>query len=812
MGIAAYRHWDVWIDGRPFISNYVPDEGSYEDAQLLLIGEAPGRIENDGYLLSNGSRLRAPFVGPAGQLLDRWMQEADVYRRNSLLTNVFPYQPPRNQYGLVAKDELRSVWWPRLREKIAKMPNLRIIVPIGAEALEALSLGVKTSITNWRGSIYGTEVNGRTIKTIPVLHPAGYFRNANIERECRIDWARIRREMEDSALNLPEEHFVIFPDKKQILAYCEYMEHEGEYMSVDIETPNRKISCVGFSIKPGEAMCIPVFDQEFWPDAQDRLWALGIVRRLMASKVPKVFQNGHFDNYHLAFAKCPVRAWLWDTLAEHHCLDPLAQHSLEYMASIDTRWPFWKKEAKDPDEARKYTKDMRRFHRYNCLDATAAGELHLKYKAQLEANGLMPIYISHYRAMFYPILSMMLRGMRTHDFQRRTLLAHLQLRMIEIQDQVERLAGEKLHAKKVFSVDKLRAYLYEKLGLPVFRVTKNKKNREAAEKPSTDIIAIRGLYLTLQDKIARGRDDIQDRLKTQRGRENRAKQVAEWERQSQILELVREFRQEYQRSTFLPTQRLDKDGRMRCTYKFTTKFGRLASQKSPLGTGSNLMNQPDYARQIFLPDPGCIFLEVDLSQAEWRVVCALTGEAELMRLARTRPWEFDIHRYVASLIFTRIMQRDVKPEEITKEQRDRGKRTAHAADYMEQGQTMSDQLLAKGYYLTPDECQAGIDAYLDAMYGIPQWQEAVGDYVRRFQIMETSWGRKIDFSALEFTPEVHRSAVAGQPQSEVADVLNQWGLIPMYARSKALRVLRKGKPSAGINTQTYDSMLISAPV
>ena len=62
----------------------------------------------------------------------------------------------------------------------------------------------------------------------------------------------------------------------------------------------------------------------------------------------------------------------------------------------------------------------------------------------------------------------------------------------------------------------------------------------------------------------------------------------------------------------------DRDGRIRCQYKFTTISGRLASSKNPRGKGYNLQNPDREIRDTFLPDEGKVFVKIDMSQIEDR--------------------------------------------------------------------------------------------------------------------------------------------------------------------------------------------------
>jgi len=197
------------------------------------------------------------------------------------------------------------------------------------------------------------------------------------------------------------------------------------------------------------------------------------------------------------------------------------------------------------------------------------------------------------------------------------------------------------------------------------------------------------------------------------------------------------------------------------------------------------------------------FLECDLSTAESRVVYVLTGDQHLIDLARTLPWEYDMHKAEASAIFK------VPEEQVTDKQRYEGKRTVHGAQRDMGGKTMSDKLLKESggdpdMIKTEEECQGLIDAYHMAR---PQIKSVYFDGIMHElwdnRKLTNSWGREIRWPYAEFDANLYRKGYSFKPQSEIGDLLNQWGLIPIY------HLLKKHKLKSRINTQTHDSLLFS---
>jgi len=137
-------------------------------AKLLLVGEAPGPQEN-----IKGK----PFVGPAGQLLDKILQagnfdpENDVYITNSVFR-----MPPGDDGKSFRKPNDREIEYYRPYVfEIIRLMDPRVILLTGNVACQSV-LG-KTGITSLRGK--WTEADGRWI--MPIFHPSYLLRNQSKE-------------------------------------------------------------------------------------------------------------------------------------------------------------------------------------------------------------------------------------------------------------------------------------------------------------------------------------------------------------------------------------------------------------------------------------------------------------------------------------------------------------------------------------------------------------------------------------------------------------------------------------------------------
>ena len=139
--------------------NVVFGEGD-PDAKLMIVGEGPGADED---------RQGRPFVGRAGQLLDRILEAAGIPRASVYITNIVKCRPPGNRNPLPDEAKICSSLWLLKQIEIIRP---QIIVPLGSVATQFF-LGEKVPITKVRGKWF--EWNG--IRVFPMFHPAYLLRN-----------------------------------------------------------------------------------------------------------------------------------------------------------------------------------------------------------------------------------------------------------------------------------------------------------------------------------------------------------------------------------------------------------------------------------------------------------------------------------------------------------------------------------------------------------------------------------------------------------------------------------------------------------
>lgn len=143
--------------------NLVFGEGN-PDADLMLIGEAPGEEED----LSG-----RPFVGRAGQLLDRILESVSIDRFDLYITNIVKFRPPGNRNP---KPEEISVSEGVLLEQI-RLIRPQIIAPLGNVPTQYF-LQTREGITKTHGRWFSWH----GIDIFPLFHPAYLLRNPSREQ------------------------------------------------------------------------------------------------------------------------------------------------------------------------------------------------------------------------------------------------------------------------------------------------------------------------------------------------------------------------------------------------------------------------------------------------------------------------------------------------------------------------------------------------------------------------------------------------------------------------------------------------------
>lgn len=146
-------------------------------AKLMLIGEGPGKDEDEQGI---------PFVGRAGQLLDRILAAIHLTREDVYIANIVKCRPPNNRVPSRAE---AVACLPYLYRQI-ELVNPGIIVLLGNTALQNL-IGPDSRITKMRGQWLESKSG---IKIMPTYHPAAVLRDPNKRRPVWEDFQMVQEE------------------------------------------------------------------------------------------------------------------------------------------------------------------------------------------------------------------------------------------------------------------------------------------------------------------------------------------------------------------------------------------------------------------------------------------------------------------------------------------------------------------------------------------------------------------------------------------------------------------------------------------
>ena len=162
----------------------VPGEGN-PHARLMFIGEGPGRDED---------QTGRPFVGRAGQLLDKMIGAIGLSREEVFIANVVKCRPPQNRAP--EADEVAACM-PYLRAQVGLI-RPQVIVLLGSSALGAI-LGPDHRITRERCA----WIERKGVWFMPTFHPAALLRDESKKRPVWEDLKKVRDKLQELQADEP---------------------------------------------------------------------------------------------------------------------------------------------------------------------------------------------------------------------------------------------------------------------------------------------------------------------------------------------------------------------------------------------------------------------------------------------------------------------------------------------------------------------------------------------------------------------------------------------------------------------------------
>ena len=223
-----------------------------------------------------------------------------------------------------------------------------------------------------------------------------------------------------------------------------------------------------------------------------------------------------------------------------------------------------------------------------------------------------------------------------------------------------------------------------------------------------------------------------------------------------------------------------------------TATGRISS------TEPNLQNIPMRTemgrkiRKVFVPAPGCVFVDADYSQIELRLLAHMSGDAQLIEAYQQ---EQDIHRITASKVFHTPF------EEVTDQQRRNAKAVNFGIVY-----GISSFGLSQDLSITPKEAAAYIQQYFETYPGIKEYLDRCVEEAKASGYSSTLYGRRRPIPELASSNFMQRSfgervAMNAPIQGTAADIMK-------IAMIRVWKALRESGLSADMILQVHDELVL----
>jgi len=158
------------------------------NSKIMIIGEGPGANEDkEGY----------PFVGRAGQLLDKMLLAINLDRKNVYITNVVNYRPPENRKP--SEEEIKR-YLPYLVKHI-EIISPKILILLGSTALNTI-IGDKEVISKARGKWNQKKIGKCLTSIIASFHPAFLMRQPDQKKMAWIDLKMIKKKISELKIKI----------------------------------------------------------------------------------------------------------------------------------------------------------------------------------------------------------------------------------------------------------------------------------------------------------------------------------------------------------------------------------------------------------------------------------------------------------------------------------------------------------------------------------------------------------------------------------------------------------------------------------
>ena len=719
-------------------ATYVKPSGSPSDAKYLIVGEQPG---------INEVRRGVPFIGPAGQELESDLNAAGINRADCYFTNVIKDIDRPLGYYIEFGKKGGPIIHPEGQEYINLLAqelaacSAKVIISLGNVALFALS--DRSGINKWRGSVIKPTLLSDKI-LIPSLHPATIIPPKNVYKNKRLlIWDLKRAKLvQEGRWQSKSRHIIIRPSFSQCLQFLETCRQYGLlgntiYYDIEVDVFNGEMTCISFAYSPTDIISIPFTHEhgDYFTIPQEAEILLKISHILEHPDIPIGGQNLTFDSHYM-LRKYGIRVRnIHDTMVAQKILAPDYPVGLHFVCSMWTDIPYYK------DDGKYWLKGIGSFEsgwNYNALDSAVCADALPK---QLAAIKHQQNYYTYLRktAAIPAYVYIMEKGIRINVASMEQAYDDMGREADATLKQLHTMCGFELNPN---SPKQVAGYFYGLKKLPPY---KNKDGGTTTDEKALKRISRKGF------------------------------------KEAACILKLRGLSKE--RSTFLDPNKVDTDGRMRCSYNpVGTRFARASSSENIFGTGNNLQNQPHRVLTHFLADSGYIFYGMDLSQAENRIV-AYVGRITQMIEAFEKGE--DIHGLTARIMINifyghekgaSIDIRSMAPIGDGKHTwRDWGKKANHGLNY-----DLGYKTFSLYNEITERDGKVIVDIYHRAYPGVRGGFHAyVKQCINKNRTLTNLMGRKTVFTD-RLDDALYKDGYACIPQGTVGDLIDQRGLNYIY--------------------------------
>lgn len=747
---------------------YVPPSGSL-DADFCIVGEQPGSREVK-------ARPRKPFIGPAGKMLtNECMLSIGISRDQCYFTNVIKdldhplaYYISRPNYRKpVVVTEAGVKYLDILAEELSHS-TAKIFVAVGNVALFALC--DLWGITKWRGSVLdSTRLSGRLV--VPIIHPATVIppKNQYLNKLLiQYNLQRAKKIVENGWHPTPRE-LITSPSFEDAMMHLEATRKAGLNgttidFDIELDPKTSELTCFSTAYKQDSAMSIPVIHAggDYFSVEKEVEIFIVLSGILEDERIKKRGQNLGFDS-HFMLRRYGIKMHnVDDTMVAQRIIMPDYPIGLDFITSIWTDHKYYK------DEGKKYFSggNWQRLWEYNNTDTLMCQTAFPKQLKTLEQQGNVETY-NRQRDIIEPLVYMQERGIKVDMDVMLSLRKGIQTEVDTKQEELNQATGRDLNPNSDLQVSE---YFYGAAGKNL-EPYKSKKTKSGT---TVDKTAMKRL-------VRRGFPE--------------AKLI------SDLRGLTKRI------STYLEPTKVDKDGRIRCSYNpVGTKFSRISSSENIFGTGMNMQNWPHELLKCLLIDEGYIGYFPDLSQAENRIVAYVGNITPMIEAFENNK---DVHSLTGSLI-SGLPYDEVRRQDALgiccdiglgdQTWRFWGKKSNHAFNYDEGHVTFSLDVEipeSDGKYI--------LNKYHLVYPGVRQnYHKMVIKQLRENRTITNLMGRKTLFTD-KWEDKLFKVGYSCIPQGTVGDVINERGLNYIYYNQSEFRPVE-------LLTQTHDQIGFQIPL